>query len=39
MSLLSDPDPGRAQRAIQAMLQMRRIDIAEIKRAADNVSG
>jgi predicted 3-demethylubiquinone-9 3-methyltransferase (glyoxalase superfamily) len=39
MSLLSDPDPDRAQRAIQAMLQMRRIDIAEIKRAADSVSG
>jgi predicted 3-demethylubiquinone-9 3-methyltransferase (glyoxalase superfamily) len=38
MSLLSDPDPGRAQRATQAMLQMRRIDIAEIRRAADSVS-
>jgi predicted 3-demethylubiquinone-9 3-methyltransferase (glyoxalase superfamily) len=38
MSLLSDPDPGRAQRASEAMLQMRRIDVAEIKRAADNVS-
>ena len=37
MSLLNDPDPGRAQRATQAMLQMRRIDIAEIKRAADSV--
>ena len=36
MSLLSDPDPGRAQRAVQAMLQMKRIDIAEIKRAADS---
>jgi predicted 3-demethylubiquinone-9 3-methyltransferase (glyoxalase superfamily) len=36
-SLLSDPDPGRAMRATQAMLQMRRIDIAEIKRAADGV--
>ena len=39
MSLLSDPRPDRAQRAIQAMLQMRQIDIAEIKRAADGVSG
>ena len=38
MSLLSDPDPGRAQRATQAMLQMHRIDIAEIRRAADSVS-
>ena len=35
--LTSDPDPGRAQRATQAMLQMRRIDIAEIRRAADSV--
>ena len=37
MTLLADPDPGRAQRATQAMLSMRRIDIAEIKRAADSV--
>jgi predicted 3-demethylubiquinone-9 3-methyltransferase (glyoxalase superfamily) len=37
MELLSDPDPGRAQRATQAMLQMRRIDVAEIRRAADSV--
>ena len=37
MELPSDPDPGRAQRAMQAMLQMRRIDIAEIRRAADSV--
>ena len=33
--LLSDPDPGRAQRAMQAMLQMKKIDIAELRRAAD----
>jgi predicted 3-demethylubiquinone-9 3-methyltransferase (glyoxalase superfamily) len=38
LSLLNDSDPGRAQRATQAMLGMRRIDIAEIKRAADSVS-
>jgi predicted 3-demethylubiquinone-9 3-methyltransferase (glyoxalase superfamily) len=37
MSLLSDPDPGRAGRATEAMMQMRRIDVAEIKRAADSV--
>jgi predicted 3-demethylubiquinone-9 3-methyltransferase (glyoxalase superfamily) len=37
IALLNDADPGRAQRATQAMLQMRRIDIAEIKRAADGV--
>ena len=36
-SLLNDPDPGRAQRATEAMLSMRRIDIAAIKRAADQV--
>jgi len=36
-TLLNDPDPGRAQRAAQAMLGMRRIDIAEIRRAADSV--
>jgi predicted 3-demethylubiquinone-9 3-methyltransferase (glyoxalase superfamily) len=34
-ALLSDPDPGRAQRAMQAMLQMKKIDIAEVRRAAD----
>jgi predicted 3-demethylubiquinone-9 3-methyltransferase (glyoxalase superfamily) len=33
--LLSDPDPERAQRAMQAMLQMRKIDIAALERAAD----
>ena len=38
LALLSDPDPGRAQRATQAMLGMRRIDIAEIRRAADGVT-
>jgi predicted 3-demethylubiquinone-9 3-methyltransferase (glyoxalase superfamily) len=37
LALMSDPDPGRARRATEAMLQMRRIDIAEIKRAADRV--
>ena len=33
--LLSDPDPGRAQRAMQAMLQMRKIEVAELEAAAD----
>lgn len=32
---LSDKDPKRAQRAMQAMLTMRRIDIAAIQAAAD----
>jgi predicted 3-demethylubiquinone-9 3-methyltransferase (glyoxalase superfamily) len=35
IELLGDPDPERAQRAMQAMLGMRRIDIAELERAAD----
>ncbi len=33
--LLGDPDPARAGRAMQAMLQMQKIDIAELQRAAD----
>ncbi len=33
--LLADPDPARAQRAMQAMLGMGKIDIAELYRAAD----
>jgi len=35
MELLTDPDAGRSQRAMQAMLQMKKIDIAELERAAD----
>lgn len=35
MELLGNPDPGRSQRAMQAMLEMRKIDIAELERAAD----
>ncbi|HYF12653.1 MAG TPA: VOC family protein [Actinomycetota bacterium] len=35
MELLGDPDPGRAQRAMQAMLRMRKIDIGELEAAAD----
>lgn len=34
-TLLSDPDPAKAQRAMQAMLQMKKIDIAGLKRAYD----
>ncbi|TIC81495.1 VOC family protein [Nocardioides sp. GY 10113] len=33
--LVSDPDPGRAQAAMQAMLQMRRIVVADLEAAAD----
>jgi predicted 3-demethylubiquinone-9 3-methyltransferase (glyoxalase superfamily) len=35
--LISDPDPERARRATEAMLQMRKIEIAELERAADGV--
>jgi len=31
--LLADPDPGRSQRAMAAMLKMTKIDIAALKRA------
>jgi predicted 3-demethylubiquinone-9 3-methyltransferase (glyoxalase superfamily) len=33
--LLSDPDPERARRATEAMLLMKKIDIAALERAAD----
>jgi predicted 3-demethylubiquinone-9 3-methyltransferase (glyoxalase superfamily) len=35
MELIGDPDPGRAQRAMAAMLTMVKIDVAELERAAD----
>ena len=35
MELLGDPDPDRSARAMRAMLQMRKLDIAELRRAAD----
>ena len=35
--LLGDPDPERSQRAMQAMLGMQRIVVAELERAADGV--
>jgi predicted 3-demethylubiquinone-9 3-methyltransferase (glyoxalase superfamily) len=35
--LLGDPDPARAQRAMQAMLQMGKIIVADVERAADSV--
>jgi predicted 3-demethylubiquinone-9 3-methyltransferase (glyoxalase superfamily) len=34
MELLGDPDPARAQRAMAAMLQMRKLDVSELERAA-----
>ena len=33
--LFGDKDPGRAQRAFEAMMHMKRIDIAAVERAAD----
>lgn len=33
--LLRDPDPGRARRAMEAMMEMVKIDIAALERAAD----
>jgi predicted 3-demethylubiquinone-9 3-methyltransferase (glyoxalase superfamily) len=36
--LFSDPDPERARRAMQAMLQMRKLDVAALRRAAAGVS-
>jgi predicted 3-demethylubiquinone-9 3-methyltransferase (glyoxalase superfamily) len=36
--LLSDPDPERRQRAMQAMLQMRKIDIQAMEDAANGLS-
>ena len=33
--LIGDPDAGRAQRALQAMMDMKKIDIAALERAAD----
>lgn len=35
--LFNDADPGRAQRAMQAMLGMTKLDIAAIRAAADGV--
>jgi predicted 3-demethylubiquinone-9 3-methyltransferase (glyoxalase superfamily) len=32
--LIGDPDPERSRRAMEAMLQMKKIDIAALKRAA-----
>ena len=31
--LLSDPDPSKAKRALDAMLKMSKIDLAELQRA------
>jgi predicted 3-demethylubiquinone-9 3-methyltransferase (glyoxalase superfamily) len=36
--LFADPDPERAQRAMQAMLGMGKLDIAALRNAADGVA-
>lgn len=36
--LLADPDPARAARAMEAMMRMKKIDIAALEAAADPVS-
>jgi predicted 3-demethylubiquinone-9 3-methyltransferase (glyoxalase superfamily) len=35
MEYMGDPDPEKAGRTVQAMLQMKKLDIAELKRAHD----
>ena len=35
IALLQDPDPGRSQRAMAAMMTMKKIDIAAVQAAAD----
>jgi predicted 3-demethylubiquinone-9 3-methyltransferase (glyoxalase superfamily) len=35
--LFADPDPKRAERAMQAMLGMGKLDIAALRSAADGV--
>ena len=39
MELLEDPDAGKSQRAMQAMLGMKKIDIAAVEQAALSGSG
>jgi predicted 3-demethylubiquinone-9 3-methyltransferase (glyoxalase superfamily) len=35
ITLLQDPDAGRSQRAMAAMMTMKKIDIAAVRAAAD----
>ncbi|MEU6315434.1 VOC family protein [Streptomyces sp. NPDC047014] len=35
IELITDPDPGRAARATTAMMKMKKLDVAEMRRAAD----
>ena len=36
--LFSDPDPTKAERAWQAMMKMRKLDVAELRSAAEGVA-
>jgi predicted 3-demethylubiquinone-9 3-methyltransferase (glyoxalase superfamily) len=36
-SILGDPDPEKARRAMEAMLKMKKLDIVELQRARDLV--
>jgi predicted 3-demethylubiquinone-9 3-methyltransferase (glyoxalase superfamily) len=36
--LMADPDPDRARRAMEAMLKIVKIDVAELERAADSAT-
>jgi predicted 3-demethylubiquinone-9 3-methyltransferase (glyoxalase superfamily) len=36
--LFADPDPERARRAMEAMLEMRKLDIAELRQAAEGAA-
>ena len=36
--LFADPDKGRVERAMRAMLQMRKLDVAALREAADGVA-
>jgi predicted 3-demethylubiquinone-9 3-methyltransferase (glyoxalase superfamily) len=35
LDLVTDPDPARSQRAMKAMMAMKKLDLAELQRAAD----
>jgi predicted 3-demethylubiquinone-9 3-methyltransferase (glyoxalase superfamily) len=35
LELIGDPDPDRSQRAMKAMLGMKKLDVAELRAAAD----
>jgi predicted 3-demethylubiquinone-9 3-methyltransferase (glyoxalase superfamily) len=37
LALMADPDKDRARRAMEAMMTMKKIDIAEVERAAEGV--